>query len=191
MNEFEICQSIINQVKLIQNECCDLIVNTTKIVESHSAILEVCRNNYKKVESLQNICQVLLDQVEHILGKTKEPDETESFDLFPEPAKSESDFLPATTKFSKNYLSNDIVEAALRCLKQLHIVGMSKETILVWPFGEAPKAIQEMAFAAGLPNATWAAVLPAQTKYWSSATPLKPGFSLRFSTGHEVIYGTE
>lgn len=188
MNDLEFCQSVIEQVRLIQNECYDLLVNTTKIIESHSAILEVCRNNYRKVENLQSICRTLLDQVDKVIAKMREESPLEE-ELLEE--GTSTSFLPATTKLPGTYLANDVVDAAIRCLKQLHIVGMSQETILVWPFKEAPKAIQEMALAAGVPAAVWAAVFPPNTKAWASFSPLKSGFALRFSTGHEVIYGVE
>ena len=189
MKEIELCRLIVSKVNSIQEQCKEIISNTTKIVDAHSAVLDSCKANYNKVQCLQDVCRDLLLEVDNILTRIESEQNPveDAFNYFPD------DFFlpPATTATKPNPAPvNDKVDAALKCLSQLHIVGMSPQTVLAWPFQEAPKALREIAYAVGLNTATWVAVISRDVNSkWLDSSPFKAGYGLKFSTGHEVLYG--
>ena len=181
--DIELCRYLIKSARAMQQECEALLDNSSNITKSCEEILKQCRYNFERISNLRKVSKSLLDLASAILEA----------DIKPLPSKQET-LLPALVD-KDNYLSQTI-EAAAKCLNEIHIVGMSAKTVLTWPIKEAPEALQRASMLLSnqpvdIAAIEWVSVVPpdGDSKWTFEASPFKTGYGVRFSSGHEVIYG--
>lgn len=181
--DVELCRFLIKRARAMQEQCQALVSECTETTNACSEILQSCQRKYEHINSLRQTSEDLLNLASTLLGT----------DINPLPHTSEK-LLPALV--DKNELIKDTIAAASKCLKDIRILGMSEKTVLTWPIGDAPDALKQASILLAnhpinIDAIQWVCVVPPEgdTQWTFEYSPFKTGYGVRFSTGHEVIYG--